>query len=724
MEDLDKFKFGENMGENEKVEETGTRDRGGDFEEWEKELQKKMEILEEAQKQGQKEEELVFGRRSSITRTPPKSDENQDRPYISMIHRRSNSVGAVVREGDPVSNLTFKRMKEKEVDEGTGKQGEQEQEAIKKQVQTEKDRKRAREETTPDLARKKEKVEEQLDKTKWMGQILKNIGLLRKLVSESYNPKKELTDISSKLSYLAERITDGDQKDWMREMHRRDQQLEQMRSENADLRNQIKSLKQLEKPKAKEVTTVTIGLQADMRDIIREQEAKERQIREKITKTLEEDKAYEKLTQIIDENWPEDTFKRTKICLEDPQSFYQPGSDENVVLFIDPNYAKDETKAEALKNKIPAIKHLLEEELREGNMEFLKLQTEIRKGRSNDQMHYANAVYALPITMGGSDVVDTEVMYKLVTQLQQELSEYTGCKLRVLTTAQMNLDYVRKTLEFIFRSTDTLFNVVGKHEERNSGWKKARPEKAKVIVKAQPGKSYADLVRSVKESVNVEEKGIVVKSIKKTSGGDLLLEVTGGKSKALALQQDIQQNNRNADVVIKTNEVTVHITDIDASITKGELQQEIMKAEGLPENQLKVVSMRPTRNGNQTATVVLTKDAAKKVVNRGTIKIGWVCCRVRKRVSLQRCYRCHLFGHKREECENEDRSDLCLKCLKPGHTAKDCRNTPVCVICTKDGHHADQTKCPVYRRLIEEKTRPVPATRIKERGRKPSVHGN
>ncbi|KAG5899116.1 hypothetical protein JTB14_021619 [Gonioctena quinquepunctata] len=99
----------------------------------------------------------------------------------------------------------------------------------------------------------------------------------------------------------------------------------------------------------------------------------------------------------------------------------------------------------------------------------------------------------------------------------------------------------------------------------------------------------------------------------------------------------------------------------------------------------------------------MNRKIAEEVTNTGKIKIGWIQCRVRKRVSLQRCFRCHLFGHRKEDCSNEDRSNLCLKCTKTGHMAKDCPNEPACIACKIDGHRVDQTKCPQYRKLSGRK---------------------
>lgn len=63
----------------------------------------------------------------------------------------------------------------------------------------------------------KAKSEEILAK-KALDQILRNIALLTKLVAESYKPKKELTDISGRLSYYAKQLTSEGQGNWLEDL--------------------------------------------------------------------------------------------------------------------------------------------------------------------------------------------------------------------------------------------------------------------------------------------------------------------------------------------------------------------------------------------------------------------------------------------------------------------------------------------------------------------------
>ncbi|KAK9679413.1 hypothetical protein QE152_g40047 [Popillia japonica] len=201
----------------------------------------------------------------------------------------------------------------------------------------------------------------------------------------------------------------------------------------------------------------------------------------------------------------------------------------------------------------------------------------------------------------------------------------------------------------------------------------------KVIVKAN-GKSYADLLKAVKRNVNLEELGVNIKRLKKTQHGDLLVEVPGkasaskftqavnikrlkktqhgdllvevpGKASASKFTQAIKSVDGDAEVILKTDNIVIHINNIDADISAEGLKEEIKKykenlrnedinnidadisAEGLKEEikkykenlrneDMKLLSLRPMYNGSQAATLLLGKDLGEHLCKKGRLKIG------------------------------------------------------------------------------------------------------
>lgn len=245
--------------------------------------------------------------------------------------------------------------------------------------------------------------------------------------------------------------------------------------------------------------------------------------------------------------------------------------------------------------------------------------------------------------------------------------------------------------------------IIKPERRKNSKSERAGAGTGKIIVKAE-GKSYAELLKRLKNNVNIEQAGIDIKRVKRTQKGDLLLEVRD-KEKAMELKESINRNLEDVSVIQKTNEVTLHITDIDGDIEENELKEEIKKNNKDNGDNIQILALRQMRNGNKAATIKAERKIAEGLLKTGKIRIGWVQCDIRKRIQITRCFRCLGYGHRTGDCQGEDRSDLCIKCGKKGHVAKDCNNPPYCTTCNKDGHRADQMVCPTFRKLINQESR-------------------
>ncbi|KAG5873965.1 hypothetical protein JTB14_030667 [Gonioctena quinquepunctata] len=61
-----------------------------------------------------------------------------------------------------------------------------------------------------------------------------------------------------------------------------------------------------------------------------------------------------------------------------------------------------------------------------------------------------------------------------------------------------------------------------------------------------------------------------------------------------------------------------------------------------------------------------------------------------------------IIGHHLTQCQGMHRSDICMNCTKTGHKAKDCKEKAHCISCGTSDHRMDQTRCPEFRRILEE----------------------
>ena len=161
----------------------------------------------------------------------------------------------------------------------------------------------------------------------------------------------------------------------------------------------------------------------------------------------------------------------------------------------------------------------------------------------------------------------------------------------------------------------------------------------KIIIKGN-GKSYAELLKNVKHSVDLKRTGVKVNKVKQTRKGDLLLEVLG-KTDANKLKEELKTNVKEIQLIHKSKETVMHLTDIEADVEEDELKEEILRnTAGMGTDDIMVTSIRPTKHGTQSATISVSQKWADHLDSIGKVRIGWTYCRIRKRVFIVRCFRC------------------------------------------------------------------------------------
>ncbi|KAG5877273.1 hypothetical protein JTB14_038309 [Gonioctena quinquepunctata] len=188
-------------------------------------------------------------------------------------------------------------------------------------------------------------------------------------------------------------------------------------------------------------------------------------------------------------------------------------------------------------------------------------------------------------------------------------------------------------------------------------------------------------------------------------GEAIQLTVEGDKEKADILVKEIRKNVADAEAKVKTSDITIAISGIDMATTDEEVIEALASATGEKKDNVKLRSLRPGYYDDQTAVVAMPRTSTLTMLKQGRLRVGWISCPVRERIQLQRCYRCLDFGHRSQECRGEDRSKICMKCGKTGHKAKECVGTICCTACKTEGHKADQMRCPLFRRMVEQERR-------------------
>ncbi|GJQ65056.1 hypothetical protein Trydic_g7209 [Trypoxylus dichotomus] len=170
------------------------------------------------------------------------------------------------------------------------------------------------------------------------------------------------------------------------------------------------------------------------------------------------------------------------------------------------------------------------------------------------------------------------------------------------------INFIRRiTTRFFNRAVDHWNSLMSESEEYDPTipWRDNPPNTNSKIIKRRTGTlvvkrgetTYTKLLKNIKDNLKF---GVQIISIRKTAKADLLFEVKGGPAKAM--------------------EETVRRT-------VGRRSVELVR----------VKAMRPTRGGNQVATIHASRALAKTLFDAKIKKIRWVSCKLRERVNITRC---------------------------------------------------------------------------------------
>lgn len=442
-------------------------------------------------------------------------------------------------------------------------------------------------------------------------------------------------------------------------------------------------------------STTSMGTQVDLP----ENDTTETELREQVENIMEKGTCFEDVLSVLDEEWPEEIYVNTQTATLNPVNLNNEG--DYAIVTDSTDHMGGIMEHIAL--KYPEVYELMQKS--DGQVDYL-INTIATCGKNREKSQKTTALYLVPLDITGESLADVRNLYNKIKELKETMEVHPTSKINLIVNKRVNLDHVRKIVEYAFHDkslTITIMSPRGNHEAQTS--KRMKPQVGKVVVKRGEA-TYAELLKNVKDNVDIQKAGIQVRSIRKTLKGDLLLEVEGGQIKATELKEAIEEKVDN-EVHITNYGTVLHVLDIDATTTIKDVENGINSAVGHRNTEfVKVKALRPSRDGNQIATVHTTRNVAKLLLNAKRVKIGWVNCRVKERIKISRCFKCLEFGHLAAECKGPDRSNICINCNQPGHKAKDCNNTQFCSACQTDEHRADTTRCPKFRQMLKEHSKP------------------
>lgn len=613
----------------------------------------------------QDKEKFVFTKRSKLARTPPTS---RDSSYDSLNEKenRRRSFSVSVQELRSSQN-----MNEAEVRKKTPEQAN----------------KRKRSEKTPaDKISDSNTLVSTLKHS--FKQILREVRKLELVVKEMYKPKQEVKDIAQTMGELVEQISEDDIDIVLGGITSLTEQ--KLQDENQTLRDKLLQI------------TANYSGSVNSTDI---QCPDCKRIREKTLKrrALKTEETYENFQQITEEDWLNELFP---YATEVNRPIWEASFEEDLILPCNPEFKTNNRMVSSAINKFGGRGGLMKQGKVKGEVAMMVYTLGFPDTEGNITRSSRGIFY--PIVKDGetSERDQDEAMFKALKELKGRLLNGRCTKLAIPEIEDISGVIFRRMIEYLLEDTEIEVKVYKMPKQaqppkvrpniippETKGKDRKRTKNDGLIVQMKD-KTFAELLKTVKQTINPEEIGVDIVDITKTRKGDLLLKVGNGPAKAEELRENMKEKLPGVTASLLHNNKTIHIRGMDETATEAEIRAAIGETMSLKEDSFKLSALRPAYGGKKNITVIMAEKDAERFLEMKTIRIGWMSCKIKERIAETRCYKCWAVGHTKANCSGPDREALCLKCTQPGHKALNCPNIAHCLDCKQDGHQTGTARCP------------------------------
>lgn len=405
-----------------------------------------------------------------------------------------------------------------------------------------------------------------------------------------------------------------------------------------------------------------------------------------IRRLLTEANTIEERVQLCKGEWPEEAFVSTRV-----DGLDSAVRAADVTLLILPLKGNG-NNVKTLCARTAGLQRILEEEdLRHGACAVLRGSLNVTidgvEERQSDQQSTVTIVTR-------PDEAIADGYESVMSALAKAITRIDEASKRICVVTACGMYRTRKVLESLLVASDRTAVVVEAAE--NSPGKARRvvshPASSSVVTVQGPGQTYAELVKAVKSTVNIEQEGIEVLAMRRRDDDALTIRLKGNEGKATAFLKAV---NKAAGLTasMRRQMDAIDVRDLELDTTKADIIASLRKE--VPEAAIEdfsVTSVRASYSGTNRATVMVASRWAAQILERRSVRIGWVSCRVRRKDVPTHCFKCWAGDHMASSCRGPDRRQACFKCGKPGHLMAKCTENKWCPICETDAHSfADQT---------------------------------
>jgi hypothetical protein len=282
---------------------------------------------------------------------------------------------------------------------------------------------------------------------------------------------------------------------------------------------------------------------------------------------------------------------------------------------------------------------------------------------------------SLKVVYGGTAETRMSIPTQRRMQPQQQHNEdRPRQKMTVQQNTWRRVQYKKKRMTQLVKPDSVPERIIGETSKKKSD--------VTVLEVSGGGKSYADMVRSLKEKFGAgSETGFL--AIRKNGVGNMVIHTKNPQEDTLSKIKEIEGLN----VRRKMRRQYLLLRDIEITMEKDELEEILKKVTN--NDDIKITSLRMAYGDTKRATFTVPEEVAKSLLSDGRVCVGLVRCRVTQLQELPRCYRCWRKGHTMGACKGPDRGNRCFRCGEEGHKVENCTNETKCLECDKNGHRTE-----------------------------------
>lgn len=382
---------------------------------------------------------------------------------------------------------------------------------------------------------------------------------------------------------------------------------------------------------------------------------------------------------LIKKEWPEQAFVITKAV---PVEAILGDVDVRLIVHHSPAAAVNHCNIKRLSSRIIDLPQVMSSDgLFPGTTAEISGSANITIGGTKEERSHRTVV-------GRPSKMDEQDLFVIIKDMADKLDGVE--KIGVITGC--GVQRTRKALEIAFANRGVAISICDSIEAKAKHTISA-PQSTSVTVTGD-GRSYAELLKSVKDSVDIKAAGLKVMSIARRNENDLVIKIKGGNDKAHAFVKALDNNPAaSAKVNIKTD--IIHIEDLECGVTAADIVDGIRSACPLAEaGDIMVTSIRAAYADTSKATVKIASSVAPEILKKRRIQIGWLNCRVSARKAAHHCFRCWSPDHNVSHCKGPDRRGACYRCGEHGHVKAQCEKTKFCPVCQSSTHSFGNRECP------------------------------